>query len=321
MSVDGQRADAPWIEARLTAIERVARDTNLYRFERPDGGPLPGWTAGSHIDVELAPDLVRQFSLIDRDGDPSRYAVAVKRDPASRGGSRFLHDTARVGGMFRISAPRNHFPLAEDAANSLLIAGGIGITPLLSMARVLDLAGRPHALVYAARSRHDAAFARELAGRDGVTLHFDDEAGAPFDLGVLDTVPIETHVYCCGPAAMLEAFAARAGARFPAAQVHIEYFTARDDAATDGGFTVTLARSGRSLAVPAGSSILDMVLAAGVDVPHSCREGVCGSCETAVVEGLPDHRDAILSPQERAAGRSMMICCSGAKSDRLVLDL
>lgn len=310
-----------WIDVRLMAIERIARDINLYRFERPNGEALPRWTAGAHVDLELTTSLIRQYSLIGHGEDMGSYQIAAKLDAASRGGSRLLHDGVRVGALYRISVPRNNFPLAEDAAHTVLVAGGIGITPILSMANRLAAIGRPYTLVYACRAREDAAFAAELSSEHGATLHYDDESGGPLDLALLDSQPTGTHVYCCGPAGMIDAFERRAAGLFPPEQIHVEYFSAREEPATDGGFSIRLARDGRSFAIPPGTSILSVLLEAGIDLPHSCRQGVCGSCETRVLDGIVDHRDAILSPAERAEGSTMMICCSGAKSSRLVLDL
>jgi ferredoxin-NADP reductase len=222
-----------------------------------------------------------------------------------------------------ISLPRNHFPLDESALHSVLVAGGIGITPILAMARRMDALGRSWELHYACRSRADAAFLDELAGfGEQVRLRCDDEhPGSFLDIAAIArTAAPGTHFYCCGPKPMLAGFEA-AMADIPSERVHLEYFAPKDEAATGGGFTIELIRSGREIFVPAGKSILDVVQEAGIRVAHSCTEGVCGSCETGVLRGRPDHRDSVLSPGERARGDVMMICCSGSLDDRLALDL
>jgi len=255
-----------------------------------------------------------------------RYVIAVGLDQASRGGSRFIHQSLHAGDTLKISAPRNNFPLAEGAPQSLLIAGGIGITPLWCMVQRLQELGAPWELIYCARTRQHAAFLDRLEeagarppGR--VRLNFDGEPGGRMlDIGSVVAAALpDTHLYCCGPNPMLTAFEEATQSRAPAT-VHVEYFTAKTGPAQSGGFTVVLARSGRSVEVPAGKTILDALLDADIDVPYSCTEGVCGTCEIGVVEGIPDHRDLVLSKEERAANRSMMVCCSGSKSGKLVLD-
>jgi len=205
----------------------------------------------------------------------------------------------------------------------VLIAGGIGITPLLSMIRRLEALGHSWELFYTARTRTTAAFLDELnALRPKVHLNFDQEPSAKMlDLKtIVGRAPQDAHLYCCGPASMLEAFEVATTDR-PADRVHVEYFKAREKPAAEGGFKVKLARSGRTIVIPAGMTILDAVLDAGIAVNYACTEGVCGTCETRVIEGVPDHRDLFLSQEEQAAGRTMMICCSGSKSPTLVLDL
>jgi vanillate O-demethylase ferredoxin subunit len=298
-----------------------------YVWRRPAGAALPAFTAGAHIDLHLPQGLGRSYSLVNPQDERHRYVIAVQRDQASRGGSRHIHDTVRAGDIIAIEEPRNNFALAEDAAHSLLIAGGIGITPLWCMVQRLAKLGRSWELHYAARRRAIAAFIepiRALGERHPERVHvtFDHEPGAAMiDLAALvQAAPADAHLYCCGPAAMLEAFEQAVAGR-PEARVHVEYFTAREAPATEGGFTIVLARSGRSIPVPAGSTIIDALFAAGIEPVHSCLEGVCGTCETAVISGEPLHRDLVLTDAERAAGKTMMICCSGSKSATLVLDL
>jgi vanillate O-demethylase ferredoxin subunit len=253
--------------------------------------------------------------------------IAVNRDVASRGGSSFVHDVIKAGDIITVSHPRNNFALHEEAEHSILIAGGIGITPLLSMVRRLETLGRSWELFYAARTRRAAAFLDELgAVRPNVHLNahfdFDDERqGRMFDLpAAVKKAPAQAHLYCCGPLPMLDAFEAAAADR-PSDHVHVEYFQAREAPAIEGGFEIRLARSNRTVAVEAGQTILDALLDAGIAANYACTEGVCGTCETRVLEGIPDHRDQFLSKEEQAANKSIMICCSGAKSRTLILDL
>jgi tetrachlorobenzoquinone reductase len=310
------------IEVRLTAIRYAARDTNLYEFTRLDGGALPAYQPGAHIDLHLPNGIVRQYSLTEAEPKGSSYTVGVKRDPASRGGSRYVHDELRVGKTIKISPPRNNFPLVENAAHVVLFAGGIGITPIWCMVQRLAKLGRPWTLHYACRSRVDTAFLPALKEMAGAEFHFDDESGGKFlDVGALvAAAPKDAHLYCCGPTPMLKAFET-ATASWPPEQVHIEYFTPKQEAAKAGGFVVELARSGKEFMIPEGKSILQVLLDAGVDVDYSCELGICGACEQRVISGEPEHRDAILTEEEQASNTKVMICCAGCKSERLVLDL
>jgi tetrachlorobenzoquinone reductase len=287
---------------------------------------LPSFDAGAHVDLHLPGDVQRSYSLLNAPGERQRYCIAVNKDAASRGGSRWVHESLRPGAVLTVSAPRNNFALAESAPHSVFIAGGIGVTPILSMIRRLKALGRPWKLHYAARTRAHAAFAdtlRELAEGSGeLEFCFDQEPGGRMlDLAaIVRSLPEGAHVYCCGPTGMLGAFES-AVAGLPPERVHVEYFAAKEAAATAGGFRVTLQRSGRAIDVHPGQTILDSLIAAGVEPPWSCREGVCGTCETRVLAGIPDHRDLVLSAADHAANDRMMVCCSGAKSATLVLDL
>jgi vanillate O-demethylase ferredoxin subunit len=232
----------------------------------------------------------------------------------------------RPGQRLFISPPVNNFALVEDAKLSVLIAGGIGITPILCMVQRLESRGGDWQLHYSARTREMAAFLEPLQalreqGRS-VVINFDFEPGGQVlnIAGIVDAAPADAHLYCCGPTPMLDAFEQAARNRAPGT-VHVEYFSAKEAPARAGGFTVVLAKSNRSIFVEEGRTILETLLDEGVDPPHSCMEGVCGTCETRVLEGTPDHRDMILTDQEKAASRTMMICCSGAKTPKLVLDL
>lgn len=308
----------------VKSVRQSTPEIRLYELVSPDGEDLPAFTAGAHVDLHLANGIVRSYSIASSQDDRSRYLVGIARDRQSRGGSSFIHDTLAPGDMIEVSLPRNHFALHEEAPSSILIAGGIGVTPIMSMVRRLGDLGREWKLHLATRSRNATPFLNELAAGDPARtfLHFDDEnGGRPIDIrAVVDAAAPGSHFYCCGPTPMLEAFKA-AVAGIPEEHVHFEHFSGTGDAATDGGFDVELARSGKVVRVEKGQTILDAVGAVGVAVPFSCQAGVCGSCETRVVAGLPDHRDLILTETERQANKSMMICCSGALSDRLVLDL
>jgi ferredoxin-NADP reductase len=311
------------IEVRLTAIRYAARDTNLYEFRRPDGGPLPAYEPGAHVDMQLPNGLLRNYSLVVAKPEPGVYTFGIKRDPASRGGSRYIHDELHVGKTLKIGAPRNNFPLHQDAAHTVLLAGGIGITPIWCMAQRLAELGRPWSLHYSCRSRADMAFLEALEAMTGPNFHFDDENAGKFlnVAGIVAAAPKDAHLYCCGPTPMLKAFEA-ATADWPRGQVHVEYFTPKQqEPAKRGGFTVELARSGQEFFIPEGHSILQVLLDEGVDVDYSCELGICGACEQRVISGTPEHRDSILTEEEQAENMRVMICCAGCKSDRLVLDL
>jgi tetrachlorobenzoquinone reductase len=310
------------IDVRVTAIRYAARDTHLYQFSRLDGRPLPAYEPGAHIDLHLPNGLIRQYSLIEAEPDPSSYTVGIKRDPASRGGSRYVHDELRVGKTLEISAPRNNFPLVENANHVLLFAGGIGITPIWCMVQRLERLGRSWRLYYACRSRSDMAFLQALEAMAAAQFHFDDESAGKFlDVkSIVAEAPKDAHLYCCGPTPMLKAFEA-ATADWPREQIHVEYFTPKQEADKKGGFVVELARSGQEFVIPEGKSILQVLLDAGVDVDYSCELGICGACEQRVISGVPEHRDAILTEEEQASNSKVMICCAGCKSNRLVLDL
>ena len=310
------------LKLRLNAIRYVARDILAYELGGLAGGVLPPAEPGAHIGLILPNSITRQYSLVHAGSGLTSYEVAVKRDPKGRGGSVFMHDNLRVGTELGIEPPRNNFPLTEAATNSVFFAGGIGVTPILAMLERLATLGRPRTLYYASRHREELAYLPQLAALVEPHLHVDTEQGGRvFDIAAkVAEQPRDSHLYCCGPAPMLAAFEATT-ADWPPGQIHVEYFTAHEEAATAGGYTVALARSGREFVIPAGKSILQVLREGGLTLPSSCEEGVCAACETAVLEGTPDHRDAILTPAERASNRVMMICCSGSKSPRLVLDL
>ncbi|MBN3756291.1 oxidoreductase [Paraburkholderia sp. Tr-20389] len=313
------------IEAKVRTLRHEAERVLGIELVPAHGGTFPRFTPGAHIDLHLPNGITRSYSLVNSPDEVDRYVIGVLADAKSRGGSRYVHEQLRCGAVLTIGAPRNNFALQEDAASTLLIAGGIGITPMLCMYRRLREAGRAVRLVYCARERSQAAYLDQLGTNDGsVQLHFDaDHAGHPFDLGaLLAQQPADVHAYCCGPDAMLSAFET-ACASAGIGNVHVERFAASAPApdTPQGGYTVELAKSGRRLAVPAGAALLDVLLEAGVDVDYSCREGLCGACETRVLGGCPEHRDAVLTQSDKAANAVMMVCVSGAKSPTLVLDL
>ncbi|GAA0763736.1 PDR/VanB family oxidoreductase [Ideonella azotifigens] len=332
MSAAMKTPDLPLLHVRVARKQAVAADICAFDLVPLDGGTLPAFGAGAHIDVHLAPAgasaLVRQYSLCNAPGETHRYQIGVLREASSRGGSRTLHDDVHEGQLLSISAPRNHFPLAPQASHSLLLAGGIGITPMLAMAEHLAATGEAFALHYCARSRSRAAFLDRLdSARHAaqVALHFDDEAPAQrLQLpALLAGQPPGTHLYVCGPKGFIDAVLGTARSQgWPEAQLHCEFFSAdagpRD---SDAGFEVELASSGRVVQVPKGQSIAQALTAAGVPVMVSCEQGVCGTCLTGVKSGLPDHRDAYLTPEEQAANDQMLICCSRSKSACLVLAL
>jgi ferredoxin-NADP reductase len=288
---------------------------------------FPAFAAGSHIDLHLPNGMVRSYSLCNNSQERHRYVVGVLKDRASRGGSRCVHEQLRVGMRITISEPRNLFALHEDATHSVLVAGGIGVTPVLCMARRLKDLGKSFEFLYFARSRKSAAFVAEIEALGvPVTWHFDDEKGGPPDLKALlgrRAPAASEHYYACGPAVMLDNFE-KTCAALGHANAHIERFTAVEVAAADDAkttFTVELRRSGQMFEVTPDTTLHKRLIEIKADVPFSCEEGICGSCETKVLEGVPDHRDMVLTDAERAANKAMMVCVSGCKSDRLVLDI
>lgn len=319
------------LNAILHAVERLADGILSFEFRPADEVQWPAPTPGAHIDVHLPNGLVRSYSLTSPADEPHRYRIAVGREAAGGGGSRYMHDTLRVGERLRLSEPRNNFPLREGDAPSVFFAGGIGITPIWTMVQRLSEIGRPWTLHYAARTRESAAFVDDLlrlASRTGNSVHLNFDGGVRekmLDLNatVAGSAP-GSEFYCCGPAPMLRAYE-EACKDVDRDRVHLEYFAAPAQPAAGTvaceAFCVELAKSGRTVEVGRDSTILDALLAAGVDAPYSCMGGVCRACETVVLAGTPVHTDFVLSDAERLAGDRIMICCSRAKSPKLVLDL
>ena len=312
---------------RVATIKDVAQDIREVEFVSADTNfELPKFEAGAHIEIKLKEDLYRSYSLANDCNEAHRYVVAVHLSPESKGGSSYIHQSLKEGDLIYSTAPRNNFPLDESTDNYVLIAGGIGITPILAMAYRLNALGKVWNIHYCARTRQHAAYQgqlAELSDKSGNKVHyyFDHEAdGQSLNLADLaQSTEAESHFYCCGPKGMLNAFEAATEHRKDTA--HLEYFSAKEEAALDGGYEIELAKSNLILKVTAGKSILEVVFEAGISVPSSCREGICGSCETAILCGEADHRDALLSDEEKESNETMMICCSGAKSKKLVLNL
>jgi len=287
-------------------------------LRHPLGEDLPVWEPGAHVDVVLGPELERQYSLCGDPADRSVWRIAVLREPDGRGGSARVHEQLGQGDKVRVRGPRNHFRL-EAAPRYRFVAGGIGITPVLPMLAAVEAAGAEWTLLYGGRTRNSMAFTEEL-GRygDRVTVAPQDETGLLDLASVLDDVPDGTLVYCCGPGPLLDAVEERC----PAERLRVERFAPKAQVdGENGGFEVELAQSGRTVTVEPDVSVLDAVRAAGVEVLFSCTEGTCGTCETDVLDGTPDHRDSVLSDAERESGETMMICVSRCRGKRLVLDL
>jgi vanillate O-demethylase ferredoxin subunit len=316
------------LTVRVTRKTVEAEDICSFELASVDGAALPSFSAGSHVDVQVPGGLTRQYSLCNDPAESHRYLIGVLRDAGSRGGSIAMHEHVHEGSLLQISPPKNHFALAHHAPRHLLLAGGIGITPILCMAERLSAIGAEFELHYATRSRARTAFFERIGGAafaPRAAFHFDD--GAPAQrLDIAATLARQgagTHLYVCGPGGFMDAVlaAARAGG-WDEGRIHFEFFNA-DVAprAGDGAFEVQLASSGRVIQVPADRSVLAALADAGVVVPSSCEQGVCGTCLTRVIDGTPDHRDQYLLPDEQAAGDQFTPCCSRAKSARLVLDL
>ena len=316
------------LSVKVARKTREAEDIAGFALVALDGQALPPFEAGSHVDVHVGDDLVRQYSLCNDPAERHRYLLGVLRDPATRGGSRAMHDNVKEGDVLRISAPKNHFALAAGARESLLLAGGIGVTPIMAMAERLAAQGANFAFHYGARSVDRMAFRARILGSpwaDKVRFHFDDGAAEQkFDLAALLRGPAaDRHLYFCGPIGFLDAVRNTARALgWCDAQVHFEYFSnvvAPSD--TDTSFEVELKSSGRVILVGPDQSVTEALAKAGVDVPTSCEQGVCGTCITRVLEGEPDHKDMYFTPDEHALNDQFTPCCSRAKSKRLVLDL
>ena len=315
------------IEVKVASKTNEANGICSYELVPTSGGELPAFEAGAHVDVHLPDNLIRQYSLCNPPIETHRYQIGVLRDAGSRGGSEAMHDRIDVGTVLRISAPKNHFPLV-DAKRTLLLAGGIGVTPILAMAETLASKGAAFEMHYCARSPEKAAFKERLGEshlRGLVHFHYDSgDAAQKLDMAALLANPQpDTHLYVCGPQGFIEYVLGTARAQgWPAPQLHVEYFSAAAvDTTGDQPFDVKLASSGKVFTVAPGTTVIKVLADAGVEIPYSCEEGVCGTCLTRVIEGVPDHRDMYLTEEEQAANDQFTPCCSRSKTKVLVLDL
>jgi vanillate O-demethylase ferredoxin subunit len=315
------------LTVRVAAIEPVADIVKTYELVDLEGRALPPFAAGAHIDIHVPGGPIRQYSLCNDPREEGRYVVAVQREEQGRGGSKRLHDELKVGDVVTVSAPRNNFPLEEGAKAHLLIGGGIGITPIMAMIRRLLALGADFHLHYCSRAPERTAFLSLLkspafGGR--VTFHFDGgDPSRGLDVkALLEEIRPGTHLYCCGPGGLMAAVK-KASAHWPPGTVHFEYFTADPEATKGpkGSFEVEIASTGAVYVVPADKSIMQVLRENGHSIDSSCEEGICGTCATPVKAGEIEHRDMVLSDEEKATNRWMMVCCSRAKSDRIVLDL
>ncbi|VVE24291.1 Vanillate O-demethylase oxidoreductase [Pandoraea terrae] len=319
-------------DAGLTVrvVRKSGEGAGICTFElaEPSGKALPPFTAGAHIDVQVGHGLLRQYSLCNDPRETHRYLIAVLRAPQSRGGSMTLHDTLDEGDLLEIGVPKNHFPLASSARRSLLLAGGIGVTPIICMAERLACLGADFEMHYCTRSRERTAFAERIAQADyanRVTHHFSDgPAEQRLDLtAVLDGQPPGTHLYVCGPSGFMDTVISTALQRgWPAAQLHREYFaSASREPAPARAFDVKLASTGKVYRIPEHKTIVASLAECGIEIPTSCEQGICGTCVTRVIEGDVEHLDSFLTAAEREKNNQLMPCCSRANSALLVLDL
>lgn len=315
-----------WIPVRIATKHDEAEDVVVLELVSITGESLPPFTAGAHVDVEVAPGMVRQYSLCNASDSSGLYRIGVLKEPNSRGGSLAVHNNLQVGHEIRISAPRNLFELDPASRRVKLLAGGIGITPILAMAEQLLKQDVPFTLNYCCRSAGKAAFRSYLSTApfdSMVSFHF-DEGGARLDPAKdIGAWTEGTHLYVCGPGGFIDfvlSSAAKLG--WPENHIHREYFVAPTvDTSDDKSFEVRLASSGQSVLVSADQSIVEALAQIGVEIPMSCEQGICGTCLTRVLEGEPEHRDMFLTKEEHALNNQMTLCCSRSRSKTLVLDL
>lgn len=319
-------SDSPLIEVRVAAKSIETDAIAVFELVSVDASDLPAFQAGAHVDVHLPGGVIRQYSLCNDPAENHRYVLGVLNDPNSRGGSVAMHTQVNEGDTLTISAPRNHFPLATNGAHHVLLAGGIGVTPILCMAESLgtDASFEMH---YCTRSENLTAFRGRIAQADfadRVHHHFDD--GAPeqkFDAAVALAKPVAgTHIYVCGPTGFMDWVLSTAReAGWPEEQLHYEFFSAEINTEDNEGFEVEIKSSGLVVTVPDDTTVVAALAEHGVIIEMSCEQGVCGTCLTGVLEGIPDHKDLYLMPNEHEANDQFLPCCSRSKTDRLVLDL
>lgn len=328
-SQSGQHAP---LSLMVRQIRYEAKGINSYELVDPTGAQLPAFTAGAHIDIHLPNGLTRQYSLCNSPSERHRYVIAVLRDDKGKGGSKALHESLQVQDITTVSYPRNNFALAPEAKKVILLAGGIGVTPIKSMAHALEYAGVPFEMHYCARNADCVAFAEQLEGpwkHGKLQFHFDN--GNPAEglnlVELLKDREEDTHVFYCGPGGFMQA-CAEATAHWPAGTVHLEHFKAPEKprgfpqgvvSETTGGFTVKIASTGAMINVPADRSIAEVLEQAGVRIETSCVSGLCGTCKIRYLEGEVDHQDFILGDDDK--GQWLTACVSRAKSEVLVLDL
>ncbi|AUI51543.1 PDR/VanB family oxidoreductase [Arthrobacter crystallopoietes] len=314
-----------FFDVEVRSIQRESSSVVSLRLEHPLGEELPEWKPGSHVDVLLPNGILRQYSLCSKTADRAAWRLGVLREAEGRGGSAYVHDELKPGTKIQLRGPRNNFAL-EAAAGYVFIAGGIGITPVLPMVRDAAERGVPWRLVYLGRSRESMAFLEEIQALGGnVEIHADDESGLYPLAELLGGLDAGTHVYACGPGPLLNVLQSIADGWEDPARFHCERFTASGESPSllksgNSSFVVELT-DGTEIPVGPGESILQALESAGINQPNSCREGICGTCETGVLGGEIDHRDSLLSDDERAAQDTMMICVSRCKGKRLLLDL
>ncbi|WP_290804337.1 PDR/VanB family oxidoreductase [Herbiconiux sp.] len=318
-------SDADRLDLIVTSMALEADGVLSVELRAPDRGTLPSWSPGAHLSLQFGGAPVRQYSLCGDPSDSRRYRVAVLREPASRGGSEFVHATLRVGDHVAVAPPRNHFPL-DVAERYVFVAGGIGITPILPMIAEVSAAGKPWSLHYYGRSRSSMAFLDDLERYgEAVSVVVPGEPASVRPADAVAAVGADGRLYACGPSRLMAELDELASEHGVAELLRTELFAAPEPDGTEpldtDAFTVRLEESGLELVVPPERSILDVVLEAGVDVLHDCAEGICGSCETSVVSGTPDHRDHVLTAQERQENSCMMICVSRSTCPVLVLGL
>lgn len=315
------------VRVRVACKELIAEGICAFQLTPEDAGQLPAFAAGAHIDVTTSSGLVRQYSLCNQPTDRSHYRIAVLREDAGRGGSKAMHDSLSEGDVLDISRPRNHFALEASDAPCVLLAGGIGITPILAMAYELEAAGREFALHYCTRSAARTAFREEVAKHFASKAHVYHDDGSDekrFSLAqVIEQAPPEAHLYVCGPAGFIEAVLAQAkSAGWTEQRLHREFFSAAPvKTAGDGAFEVVLASTGNVVRVAPDQTVVGALAAAGIEVQTSCEQGVCGTCVTRILDGVPEHRDCYFTDEERAKNDQFTPCCSRAKTSRLVLDI
>ncbi|WP_322101920.1 PDR/VanB family oxidoreductase [Paraburkholderia sp. J41] len=316
---------ASTIPVKVVSIIDGAPDIKVFEFETVDGTTFPVFEPGSHVDLHITSSLIRQYSSCGRPDD-RRLRLAIKLEAESRGGSRHAHRELCVGDNLTVSQPRNNFEIAWSASHHILLAGGIGITPMLSMAYRMVKEHASFELHYFCRSAEHAVFADEITQAFGerARIYFaNSDAVAETIEHVIATSRAGAHVYVCGPVGMIDLVAEKAGRLLPPEAFHHELFAARGEAndEADRPFNVVLARTGTTLTVPPGKSIAQVLRENGVDVPVSCEQGVCGTCLTGVIEGVPDHRDEVLSDTARASCSMIALCVSRSLTDELILDL